>query len=287
MTQSRQLAALGDYVAKYVYDAWGKVLFVTDNSGAAITSATHVGNMNPIRYRGYYWGSESGLYYLQSRYYDSAIGRFINADCYASTGHGVLDKNMFAYCLNNPVMLVDPSGLCAEAHGGYYYCTNPNCPILIAYYKESIKIRGTTSQQGVSFIEGYESFYPNVYDDGFGNATIGYGTLTTWSAYIDGISEYEAEQLLRQELNEHERLVRVYSSEANIAWDANEFDALVSLSYNTGANKTPINMLASGMDPYEVFGMYNKANGQAVLGLTKRRKAEADIFAHGIYNSDH
>ncbi len=54
--------------------------------------------------------AESGLYYLQSRYYDPEIGRFINADAFASTGQGILGNNMFAYCENNPVMGYDPSG---------------------------------------------------------------------------------------------------------------------------------------------------------------------------------
>jgi len=61
---------------------------------------------------------ETGFYWLQSRYYDPAIGRFINADGYASTGQGVLGSNMFAYCLNNPVNRVDPNGCrSTEIHG--------------------------------------------------------------------------------------------------------------------------------------------------------------------------
>ena len=69
----------GSLVAQYVYDAWGnhKVL---DMSGAENTVETFIGNVNPIRYRGYYYDEESGLYYLQSRYYDPEVGRFINAD---------------------------------------------------------------------------------------------------------------------------------------------------------------------------------------------------------------
>ncbi len=58
---------------------------------------------------------DTGLYYLQSRYYDPAIGRFINADSYASTGQGFLGCNMFAYCLNNPVNYLDGYGRYAMA----------------------------------------------------------------------------------------------------------------------------------------------------------------------------
>ncbi len=65
---------------------------------------------NPFRYRGYYWDTGSGFYYLNSRYYDPATGRFINADVYISTGKGILGHNMYAYCRNNPVMRYDSGG---------------------------------------------------------------------------------------------------------------------------------------------------------------------------------
>ena len=102
----------GSYVAKYTYDAWGNLLSVTNASGTAITSSTHIANRNPLRYRGYYFDSETGFYYLQSRYYDPATRRFINADAYASTdATDAISCNMFAYCLNNPVVLRDSIGL--------------------------------------------------------------------------------------------------------------------------------------------------------------------------------
>ena len=56
------------------------------------------------------YDEESGLYYLESRYYDPVTGRFVNADGYVSTGTGLMGHNMFAYCNNNPVMYVDPTG---------------------------------------------------------------------------------------------------------------------------------------------------------------------------------
>ena len=91
-------------VAEYTYDSWGKLLSVTGSL------ASTVGQTNPFRYRGYYYDSETELYYLNSRYYDPEIGRFINADGYVSTEQGVLGNNMFAYCGNNPVVRVDSTG---------------------------------------------------------------------------------------------------------------------------------------------------------------------------------
>ena len=84
----------------------------------AITSKNHIGNINPIRYRGYYFDTETGFYYLQSRYYNPTVGRFLNADVYCDTGTSLLGTNMFAYCENNPTNSVDSNGyMAAEAAG--------------------------------------------------------------------------------------------------------------------------------------------------------------------------
>ena len=92
----------------YTYDAWGSVTATT--AAGNTPGATTLVYRNPIRYRGYYYDNETGFYYLQSRYYDPATRRFINADGYASTGQGFSGTNMFAYCGNNPVVHKDPSG---------------------------------------------------------------------------------------------------------------------------------------------------------------------------------
>lgn len=103
---------VGELKAHYEYDAWGNVISITDNNGNAITNPNHVGNLNPFRYRGYYQDTETGLYYLMSRYYDAVTHRFINADGYFQSGGSILDANTFAYCANNPVLNVDPLGTC-------------------------------------------------------------------------------------------------------------------------------------------------------------------------------
>ena len=103
----------GNLIAKYSYDPWGKLLSVTPNGWLDEQNAYYleVAEANPLRYRGYYYDAETGFYYLQSRYYDPEIGRFINADSYASTdATGLLSTNMFAYCENDPVNKSDPDG---------------------------------------------------------------------------------------------------------------------------------------------------------------------------------
>ena len=95
---------VGTMVVSYTYDAWGNVLSVSG------PMATNLGVDNPLRYRGYVYDQETNLYYLQSRYYDPALGRFINADNYPTTGQGLMGNNMFAYCGNNPVIRTDAQG---------------------------------------------------------------------------------------------------------------------------------------------------------------------------------
>ena len=94
----------GTLVVEYVYDAYGNVVSITGSA------ASTIGSINPFLYRGYYYDHDLELYYLNSRYYDPQVGRFINADSYISTGQGIIGNNMFAYCLNNPVMRVDFCG---------------------------------------------------------------------------------------------------------------------------------------------------------------------------------
>ncbi|MBQ3594282.1 MAG: hypothetical protein II981_02590, partial [Bacteroidales bacterium] len=84
-----------------------------DATGNEITSTSHVANMNSFRYRGYYYDAETGFYYVSSRYYDPEIGRFLNADTTEILSISPMlmtDKNLFAYCDNNPIVRVDVMG---------------------------------------------------------------------------------------------------------------------------------------------------------------------------------
>ena len=96
--------ASGTQVVSYTYDPWGAPMSVSGSMSATL------GAVNPLRYRGYVYDSETGLYYLSCRYYNPVWGRFINADGYASTGQGFTGDNMFAYCNDNPVNRSDSNG---------------------------------------------------------------------------------------------------------------------------------------------------------------------------------
>ncbi len=96
----------GNRLVTYQYDAWGNIKNSSDYSGVNLAFK------NPYRYRSYRYDNETGYYYLQSRYYDPSIGRFISADNvgYLGAGENLTSYNLYAYCNNNPVMYSDPTG---------------------------------------------------------------------------------------------------------------------------------------------------------------------------------
>ena len=87
-------------VATYEYDAWGNI----------VSSSGRLAEINPLRYRGYYYDNETGFYYLQSRYYNPAIHRWINSDSLIGQAENIQGTNLFSYCFNNPVNMTDSTG---------------------------------------------------------------------------------------------------------------------------------------------------------------------------------
>ena len=99
----------GLIVAEYVYDAWGNCVIISSVDGVA--------ELNPIRYRGYYFDQETGLYYLKTRYYDPEVGRFVNMDDVTildTSMEHINGLNLYAYCFNNCVNMVDNTGMWPE-----------------------------------------------------------------------------------------------------------------------------------------------------------------------------
>ena len=101
-------ASSGATAVTYTYDAWGRLI------GKDGTSSDYASiyEYNPLTYRGYIYDSETGFYYLQSRYYDPTVGRFINADeaiCSTAIEEGI-QNNLYAYCQNSCINYIDPSG---------------------------------------------------------------------------------------------------------------------------------------------------------------------------------
>ncbi len=94
--------SIGNIIANYYYDDWGKLV--------ETTGAMAIANLNPILYRSYYFDTETGLYYLNTRYYSPDMQRFLNADGYISSVGDIQGCNLFVYCANNPVNMSDSSG---------------------------------------------------------------------------------------------------------------------------------------------------------------------------------
>ena len=130
----------GTQVVAYTYDAWGNPLTTTG------TMADTLGKLNPFRYRGYFYDTETELYYLGSRYYNPTWGRFVNADSEslitASPKSVTWDKNLFAYCDNNPITRID-------ANGGWWHVVIGAAVGVIAQYATDVTIN---LRQGKSFI---------------------------------------------------------------------------------------------------------------------------------------
>lgn len=96
-------------IVEYKYDTWGNIIGVFDENGNDISNnPNHIGNLNPYRYRGYYYDRETNLYYLGYRYYSPTHHRFISTDC--ATYDDIVGGNLYVYCNNNPVIKVDDNG---------------------------------------------------------------------------------------------------------------------------------------------------------------------------------
>lgn len=98
-------------VARYEYDSWGNIKSIKNEIAQDISEvADHIANINPFRYRSYYYDRETGLYYLNSRYYNPSWGRFISPDNKLNSNQDILSYNMYIYCSNNPVNNKDEDG---------------------------------------------------------------------------------------------------------------------------------------------------------------------------------
>ena len=126
-------------VAQYNYDAFGNILSIKDANGANITSSTHIANVNPLRYRGYFYDTETGFYYLNSRYYDPATRRFISADSVID-GRDFDGLNLYAYCWNNPVNMIDISGGTPSPNLPSYYINDQGVGALVDFDGKKIRM---------------------------------------------------------------------------------------------------------------------------------------------------
>ena len=158
----------GTLVAQYVYDAWGKNLQITDKDGNDVSgNPDHIANINPFRYRGYYYDVETGWYYLNARYYDPNVGRFLSPDVILGANGGLQGYNLFAYCNNNPVMFADPSGNFAIFGGlvlGKAAAAVAGAVATVFVTLGSVILSGRAEQVGSGVIDGVSDLWNKIKD---------------------------------------------------------------------------------------------------------------------------
>lgn len=276
-------ATTNELAAEYTYDSWGNILTATGS----------LAEINPFRYRGYYYDEETNFYYLQSRYYNPEIGRFINADAYISTGQGLIGYNMFAYCNNNPINYYDSTGRCLEWIVDFIKQIVTTISRIYAALKEQSR-PNRVSDEGAAFIASYEDFKSTVYDDGLGNPTIGYGHLIVKGESFTSITEAEGMELFKEDLEEYENIVSEYMQKNNIYWNQNQYDAMVSVAFNSGPAgfRNIADKLVAGWDAEAAFTWFYtqekaKLSNGVNLGLWRRRMDECDIFVYGTYEREY
>ncbi len=100
-----------EIVAKYKYDSWGNILSITNGENEDVSNDfTHIANINPFRYRSYYYDKETRFYYLNNRYYNPEWRRFLNIDSILNSNNDILSHNLYIYCSNNPINCIDDEG---------------------------------------------------------------------------------------------------------------------------------------------------------------------------------
>ena len=215
----------GNQVAAYTYDPYGKILSATGT----------MAEINPLRYRGYYYDAETGFYYLQSRYYDPNTCRFINADSYASTGQGLMGYNMFAYCNNNSVNSADPAGYAAWGTNLVSICDGSGHRVFST--EDAAAIEAGKRASVATSRSNKENIY-GIYENGAGKYFVG-------SGFEGEHSSVSVESVLNEEkLHQDWTLVAFLHSHPNFnGHDGNNFsiidgngdvfgDALVAYAYN-------------------------------------------------------
>ena len=172
----------GEKICTYTYDAWG-ICNIALTSGISSLERNVAVTYNPFRYRGYYYDTETGLYYLQSRYYNPEWGRFLNADGYVNANGDIIGFNIFAYCGNNPIIGIDPTGKWTFSTGfqfSAFLFAGVSFSICLSFDSEG-NIAIQTTKANV--------FEPNA-GVVLGAASIGVSTYSTYT-YLDTIDELE------------------------------------------------------------------------------------------------
>ena len=240
------ITATGTEAAAYTYDAWGKPL----------TSTGNLADINPLRYRGYFYDTESGLYYLQSRYYDPEVGRFINPDGYNSTGQGIIGTNMFAYCLNNPAIFSDDAGTIAFIDdliflGGVVCCT-------LIFGAAIAPVAWDAAVAVTDYIVGAVNEQLEVFGDIYDNVS---GVITEYISQREQISNAITDSFEKTKVREYNHTTEVHhivAKSSPYASQARDILNTLGISINSEHNKVEIKTgLHRRLHTHLYYGMVN------------------------------
>ena len=293
----------------YGYDGSGSVRFLTTSSGSITDTYAYdsYGNLiastgttpNAYRYSGECFDSDLGLYYLRARYLNVATGRFWTRDAVAGRIDDPQTLHRYLYCGGDPINRADPSGHEYSIGGVLTVISSSLMLAQISNQTASVaekKAEDTVaeerhpantfvlSQQGLQLIAGFEGFSATVYQDVAGYDTIGYGhKLATGEQqkFANGITPEAALVLLRSDARVAENSVR---SLVTAPLNQNEYDALVSFTYNVGGGKLKSSTLLKKLNAKDYdgaaaeFGKWVFAGGKRTKGLVERRKKERILF---------
>jgi len=128
-------------IVNYYYDSWGNTIKVTDGNGIEISNSSHIAFINPYRFKGYYYDAESGLYYLNSRYYNPEWGRFISMDTNIGTTNDFTSYNLYTAFANNPINTIDPNGNDWKKIGAFFKSAAEKVKeVAINFWKNNVEI---------------------------------------------------------------------------------------------------------------------------------------------------
>ena len=269
------ITATGTEAAAYTYDAWGKLL----------TSSGDLADANPLRYRGYFYDTETSLYYLKSRYYAPEVGRFINPDAYASTGQGILGANMFAYCGNDPINYFDSSGCIPQAvkdrviHDKVLeYICNQDSTKSLQYTETCIYLNGIDWRGGWGFCDLYNSVTGEVWelkkDSNSWRCSTVFANLQL-GKYVNGVLKHNPELDLCRPyttiISDGKFLIPTVFYEYEVSYK-NEGNGILKYSYT----KTPTEELLAIKAAIGAAGAALESAAQAILGW--RSKAKRGIY---------
>ncbi len=281
--------ANGNLIVQYLYDDWGKLVSIDTADAEGATAYREIAEANPLRYCGYYYDSETGYYYLQSRYYDPEICRFINADSYEFINTlFVFSNNLYAYCSNNPITNFDENGCC------FKYKKKICCDNWVYYSSGKQKI----SQSGINMLKKLEGCRLTAYKASSSERyyTIGYGHYGSDVRKNQKISKTQAEKYLKNDIKKFEKALNKFTKCKRIALRQTQFDACVIDSYQRGQymwDSTAYDLTKFLLNNhcfyniklYSFKSVQNAFTGTKTTnkGLLNRRQREAKLFYYGTY----